>query len=123
MNAAQHILVFGLRLYRWVISPAKTFLLGPFSSCRFTPTCSAYALEAVVRHGVLRGGWLALRRIGRCHPWGGCGEDPVPPACAQSQADCVLTATSSKYGLQIPDSPNPKASGLAKTVTACCSGH
>lgn len=78
MNAAQHLIVFGLRVYRWLISPAKTFLVGPLGGCRFTPSCSAYALESVVRHGALMGGRLALRRVCRCHPWGGCGYDPVP---------------------------------------------
>ncbi len=48
-------------------------------SCRFSPSCSAYAIEAVRTHGAARGGWLALRRILRCHPWGGLGHDPVPP--------------------------------------------
>jgi len=51
---------------------------GRPSPCRFLPSCSEYALEAVERHGVVRGGVLALRRIGRCHPWGGQGIDPVP---------------------------------------------
>jgi len=78
MNAGQHILIFGVRLYRWVLSPAKTFLFGPMGRCRFTPTCSGYALEALQRHGALRGSWLALKRICRCHPWGSCGDDPVP---------------------------------------------
>jgi putative membrane protein insertion efficiency factor len=47
--------------------------------CRFHPSCSQYALDALSLHGALRGSWLALRRIGRCHPWGGSGIDPVPP--------------------------------------------
>lgn len=61
-----------LRLYKSAISP----LLPP--ACRYTPTCSEYAYEAVERHGVLRGGWLATRRILRCHPFARGGHDPVP---------------------------------------------
>lgn len=61
-----------IRLYQWTLSP----LLGP--TCRFHPTCSHYAHEAVGRHGALRGGWLAVKRIGRCHPWHPGGIDPVP---------------------------------------------
>lgn len=59
-------------LYRYGISP----LLPP--SCRYQPTCSAYAMEAIDRHGPLKGGLLAIRRLLRCHPWGGNGFDPVP---------------------------------------------
>jgi hypothetical protein len=77
-------LILGVRLYRWGLSPAKLFLFGPLGGCRFTPTCSEYAIQAVARHGALAGSWLALKRIGRCHPWGGCGEDPVPQQGASS---------------------------------------
>ena len=66
------LLVGPIRLYQWLVSP----LLGP--NCRFTPSCSHYAIAAIERHGAGRGGWLALRRIMRCHPWGGSGYDPVP---------------------------------------------
>lgn len=64
-------------LYRTAISP----LLG--ANCRFEPSCSAYAEEALRVHGGIKGGWLALKRICRCHPWGGSGYDPVPPAKKQ----------------------------------------
>ena len=61
-----------VQLYRVAISP----WLGV--NCRFQPTCSEYALQALRRHGAFRGSWLAAKRIGRCHPWGGSGHDPVP---------------------------------------------
>ena len=59
--------------YRLFISP----FLG--QNCRFDPTCSSYALQALERHGAVKGSWLAMKRIVRCHPWGGSGIDPVPP--------------------------------------------
>lgn len=66
-----------IRVYQLTLSP----LIGPV--CRFEPSCSRYAAEAIARHGPLRGGWLAAHRLCRCHPWGGSGLDPVPPApCA-----------------------------------------
>jgi hypothetical protein len=78
VNPLQHILIFSVRLYRWTISPAQVFLFGSTGGCRFTPTCSQFALEAVREHGALAGGALAAKRICRCHPWGGHGHDPVP---------------------------------------------
>ena len=73
MNALGRGLLCGLiRVYQWGISP---ILPG---NCRFHPTCSAYAIEAVSKHGAIRGAWLGLRRLLRCHPWGGSGFDPVP---------------------------------------------
>ena len=61
-----------VKLYQWLISP-----LLP-AACRYTPTCSNYMVEAVMEWGVLKGGYMGLKRIFRCHPWGGCGHDPVP---------------------------------------------
>lgn len=61
-----------IRIYQLTLSP----WIG--QNCRYLPTCSAYADEAIARHGAMRGGWLALRRLSRCHPWGGSGLDPVP---------------------------------------------
>ena len=73
MTRLLDMLVCGLILgYRYLLSP-----LWP-GVCRFEPTCSAYGLEAIRRHGALRGGWLTLTRLSRCHPWGGSGIDPVP---------------------------------------------
>ena len=66
------ILIGLVRFYQLAISPWTP------AACRFTPTCSAYAMEALGQHGAARGLWLAFRRIARCHPWGGFGYDPVP---------------------------------------------
>jgi putative membrane protein insertion efficiency factor len=69
----RYVAAFLIRLYQWTVSP----LLGP--RCRFYPSCSQYALEALLRFGMLEGGWLAVKRLGRCHPWHPGGFDPVPP--------------------------------------------
>ena len=71
-KAMTWLLLLPIRFYRACISP----LFPP--TCRYTPTCSQYAMQALRRFGPLRGLWLATLRILRCHPWGGCGEDPVP---------------------------------------------
>ncbi|NNC82759.1 MAG: membrane protein insertion efficiency factor YidD [Flavobacteriales bacterium] len=71
-NLLSDLLILPIRFYQWAISP-----LLP-SSCRYTPTCSHYAVEALRKHGPVRGSWLALKRISRCTPWGGSGHDPVP---------------------------------------------
>jgi hypothetical protein len=79
VNPAQQALIGVVQLYRWTLSPAKVFLFGPTAGCRFEPSCAEYAQQAVRVHGALQGSLLAARRVCRCHPWGGCGADPVPP--------------------------------------------
>lgn len=76
MNWLKRIIQFPfillIKIYQWLISP-----LTP-AACRYNPTCSAYSIQAIREWGVIRGGWLALKRISSCHPWGGFGDDPVP---------------------------------------------
>jgi len=73
MKSIIRLMLVGLiYFYRLFISP----LLG--TNCRFQPSCSAYAIEAIERHGAVKGSWLTIRRIGKCHPWGKSGYDPVP---------------------------------------------
>ena len=64
--------IFLIRFYQGAISPFTP------ATCRYQPTCSSYSIEALQKHGVVKGGWLALKRISSCHPWGGSGYDPVP---------------------------------------------
>lgn len=71
MTGPARLVAAPIRLYR-------TIRAGRPSPCRYVPSCSTYALEALEEHGAVRGGWLLLRRLGRCHPWGGLGFDPVP---------------------------------------------
>ena len=73
------VLALAIRAYQLTVSPTQTFLFGATGGCRYTPTCSAYATEALREHGVMAGAMLSAKRICRCHPWGGCGHDPVPP--------------------------------------------
>jgi uncharacterized protein len=76
-----HAVAAVLRFYQGAISPIATALAGPGCGCRFTPTCSHYAADAVLAHGVLKGAGLAVRRLAKCHPYHPGGSDPVPPLC------------------------------------------
>lgn len=72
MRPFTYVIIGVVKFYRLFISPILP------NSCRYTPTCSTYAVEALQKYGLLKGGWLALKRILSCHPWGGSGYDPVP---------------------------------------------
>lgn len=72
MKILAYLLIGVIKFYKFFISPYLP------NSCRYTPTCSSYAIEAIQNHGPIKGGWLALKRILRCNPWGGSGYDPVP---------------------------------------------
>jgi uncharacterized protein len=87
--AVRNTLVAAIKLYRLTLSP----WLG--RQCRYVPTCSVYAEEAIERFGPWRGSWLALKRLGSCHPWGGSGYDPVPeiPVLAPAERDETTAGT------------------------------
>ena len=98
------LLRWPIRFYQLFISP----LLGP--RCRFYPTCSNYALEAVEVHGVFKGGWLALKRVSRCHPLNPGGYDPVPGTEAEYGCPCcrdARLALAKKNRTESGDSANP----------------
>jgi putative membrane protein insertion efficiency factor len=88
-DACRRLPVLGLvaliGVYQKLFSPVLPALFGPSCGCRFAPTCSHYAAEAVRTHGAIRGSWLALRRLARCHPWHSGGLDPVP-RCVRTTA-------------------------------------
>jgi len=86
MSPLAWLLAVPVHVYRWTLSPFMPM------ACRYDPSCSRYALDALARHGALRGGWLAVRRIARCHPWGGAGYDPVPPAIGNKRAERLKEA-------------------------------
>jgi uncharacterized protein len=95
-----------LRLWQLVVSP----LYGP--TCRFYPSCSNYALEAVDRHGLVRGGWLTVRRLGRCHPWNPGGVDPVPTRVGRlsghTPVDSPTTGTTTTPAASVADHRPPR---------------
>ncbi|NQX94314.1 MAG: membrane protein insertion efficiency factor YidD [Erythrobacter sp.] len=68
----KYVLILFVRAWQY----GPSLILPP--TCRYTPSCSQYAVEALQKYGALKGGWLAIKRLGRCHPWGGHGHDPVP---------------------------------------------
>lgn len=89
MSPLAHLIALPVRAYRLIFSPWVGF------NCRYQPTCSAYALEALEKHGALKGSYLMIRRIGRCHPLGGSGYDPVPGCdrCADTHSKSDTSAT------------------------------
>ncbi len=94
--------LLAIRFYKQFVSPALP------SACRYEPTCSAYAYTAVERHGLLRGGWLAAKRLARCQPWGGSGYDPVPPAIG----DTLLPSAGHSTATPQPVTPSPTSTLL-----------
>ena len=74
LSVLQKISISMVRGYQRAISP----IIGGRAACRFTPSCSEYTCQAIKKYGAIRGSWMGLKRICRCHPWGGCGYDPVP---------------------------------------------
>jgi putative membrane protein insertion efficiency factor len=116
MNPGQRIIILLIRGYQAVISPALAVFFGPAGRCRYTPSCSQYAREAVGLHGVMAGSALAARRLCRCHPWGASGPDPVPMPCAHldlNRRDLEFL-TVDGHGRTWTDMDGP---GLARTNT------
>ena len=112
MQILQHLLMGIIRLYRWLVSPVLTSLFNPNGLCRFNPSCSEYALQAIQLHGPFRGSWLALKRLLRCHPWGACGDDPVPPKQHGKSCGCEHPDHSTKADSTRPDALPVTGSGI-----------
>ena len=121
-SAVARALIAPITFYRRFISPALP------ASCRYYPTCSAYAVESLQVHGAVRGSWLSVRRISRCHPWHAGGFDPVPPrrertgerldAPGSSSPVESLTATSETVPSQLSDPPPDLVFPDARPATA-----
>jgi putative membrane protein insertion efficiency factor len=88
MKIVQALLVLLIRLYQLTVSPVLVAAFGPTGCCRFKPSCSQYALEVIRTHGAIKGGFLAARRLCRCHPWGNFGEDLPPRAESLKAGHC-----------------------------------
>ena len=120
MNVFQRVLILMIRLYQIVISPLVVAFLGPSARCRFTPSCSQYARDAIRLHGAVAGGWLGLRRLARCHPWGACGDDPVPipgTACVSHAMFGVPPNTSSETFPENAHKARPVTAGTVALAT------
>ncbi len=118
-SLSQQAVVGLIRAYQLLLSPVLHLLGGPGSGCRFQPSCSAYAIEAVRDHGVIRGLGLSVKRLLRCHPWGGHGFDPVPPAAscptAVSERDRRFMRRAIALASMVSEdavSPNPRVGAL-----------
>ena len=123
MNPSQWILTRFIRGYQLFLSPVKSALFGAAAKCRFTPTCSQYALEAIQIHGALKGTWLGLCRLLRCHPWGAWGLDPVPGKREQNRETCCGSGDSDA-GESDPTSSRSSCSAVglsARLSTLNCS--
>jgi putative membrane protein insertion efficiency factor len=105
-RAAVFAVLLPVRVYRYAVSPYMPM------NCRYWPSCSAYAVEAVQRHGPVGGAWLALRRILRCHPWGGWGYDPVPEPHATAACGCGHGESSRAGVTASPTLSMPRPAGL-----------
>jgi uncharacterized protein len=90
MKIPRQILILIIRVYQLTLSPLLLAAFGPTARCRFTPSCSQYALEAVRLHGAFKGGFFAVRRLCRCHPWGASGID-YPPAPRRPEVGAELS--------------------------------
>lgn len=82
-----------IRVYQWTLSPLLAAMDGIGGGCRYQPTCSEYCRQALAIHGTARGLWLGVKRLARCAPWGGLGEDPVPPPAPPRTAFSVPPAS------------------------------
>ncbi|MGE9294238.1 MAG: membrane protein insertion efficiency factor YidD [Puniceicoccales bacterium] len=87
MNPLTKIAAASIRLYQVTLSPMTRLLLGPYAACRFHPTCSEYARQAVLKHGLFSGGWMGFKRLFRCHPFHPGGYDPVPDCACHCFAE------------------------------------